>query len=112
MKRVVGLLVLMVMSTFALTDSASAAAAPAPARNGAFAEIAGCISGADNVLVSIVVDESLSLRETDPQALRVQGITSAIDALEQLAEVSPDVNVEVSLSTFARTFSTLVDWRK
>ena len=88
----------------------SVAAAPAETKK-AFAEIAGCISGADNVLVSVVVDESLSLRETDPMALRVKGITSAVDSLEQLAQTTPEVNVEVSLATFARSFSTLVDWQ-
>ena len=91
--------------------AASGAAAPAEETKEAFAEIAGCISGADNVLVSVVVDESLSLRETDPTALRVKGITSAVDSLEQLAATTPEVNVEVSLATFARSFSTLVDWQ-
>jgi hypothetical protein len=89
----------------------STPAAPAAETQDAFAEIAGCISGADNVLVSVVVDESLSLRETDPTALRVEGITSAVDSLEQLAATTPGVNVEVSLSTFARSFSTLLDWQ-
>ena len=91
---------------------AGATAGPAPSSNQAFAQIAGCISGADNLLVSVVVDESLSLRQTDPRALRVQGITSAIDSLEQLAQVTPTVNVEVSLSTFARGFDGLLDWRQ
>src|SRR5262245_24621237 len=43
-----------------------------------FSEIAGCISGADNLLVAVVVDESASLRQTDPGALRVAGIQSAM----------------------------------
>ena len=78
-----------------------------------FSEIAGCISGADNLLISVVVDESLSLRETDPRALRVQGITTAIDSLEQLTEtVQGSTNVEISMSTFARSYSILSDWKK
>lgn len=78
-----------------------------------FSEIAGCISGADNLLISVVVDESLSLRETDPRALRVQGITTAIDSLEQLTEtVQGSPNVEISMSTFARSYSILSDWKK
>ena len=32
------------------------------------------------MLVSVVVDESLSLRQTDPDDLRVRGITTAIDS--------------------------------
>lgn len=91
---------------------AQAVGPPASSTPLGFTQIAGCISGADNLLVSVVVDESLSLRETDPTALRVLGITSAIDSLEQLAEVSPEVNVELSMSVFARSFTTLVDWTR
>lgn len=83
------------------------------ATSNGFSEIAGCISGADNVLVSIVVDESASLRQTDPTALRVQGITTAIDSLEQLTStIDGATTVEVSMSTFARSYSTLVDWQE
>lgn len=75
----------------------------------AFSDIAGCISTSDNVLVSLVVDESLSLRDTDPDDLRVQGITTAIDSLQALSEsLGDDTRVHVSLSTFARDFETVV----
>lgn len=95
-----------------LAVPAQTSAEPAGTGKG-FSEIAGCISGADNLLISIVVDESLSLRSTDPSALRVQGITTAIDSLEQLtATVDDSTRVEVSLSTFARSYETLIDWRK
>ena len=78
-----------------------------------FSEIAGCISGAENVLISVVVDESLSLRKTDPRALRVKGITTAIDSLEQLTKTVPgNKNVEISMSTFARDYSSLSGWKK
>ena len=78
-----------------------------------FAEVAGCISGADNLLISVVVDESQSLRTTDPHNLRVQGITSAVDSLEQLSQLSGrDLNVETSLATFARGYNVLVDWTR
>lgn len=111
MRRAVVLLTALCWLVAAPNGDVSSAAAHAAEPKEAFAEIAGCISGADNVLVSIVVDESLSLRETDPTALRVKGITSAVDSLEQLAETTPEVNVEVSLATFARSFSTLLDWQ-
>lgn len=95
----------------AVTPAAGATTARS-ATAGGFSQIAGCISGADNLLVSVVVDESRSLRTTDPSSLRVQGITTAIDSLEQLTTaIGDETNVEVSLSTFARSFSTLVGWR-
>ena len=97
--------------------TAPTAAAPGPppvaAGDEAFSDIAGCISTADNVLVSLVVDESLSLRDTDPDDLRVQGITTAIDSLQALSQtLGGSARLHVSLSTFARDFDTLVDWRR
>jgi hypothetical protein len=96
----------------ALAPMPTASAAVKPAAQNGFSEVAGCISGAENLLVSIVVDESLSLRETDPKALRVEGITTAIDSLEQLGDGAESLNVEVSMSTFARTYRSLVGWRE
>lgn len=93
--------------------SPAAQAAPVRANERSFSDIAGCISSADNVLVSIVVDESLSLRDTDPDDLRVRGITTAIDSLAQLSEqLGRSTDVHVSLSTFARSYSTLLGWRR
>ena len=109
MKRAIVALLFAPLALLSVAPAAAAVAKPKPADG--FTQIAGCISGADNVLASIVVDESLSLRTTDPKANRVQGITSAIDSLEQLAEsTGKTVNVETSLSTFARSFDTLVGW--
>ncbi len=110
MRRLLAPVAFLVAAVVIPSASAHVAVADPSTERPGFTQIAGCISGADNLLVSVVVDESLSLRDTDPKALRVLGITSAIDSLEQLAAVSPDVNVEMSLSTFARTFTTLVDW--
>jgi hypothetical protein len=76
-----------------------------------FAQIAGCVSGADTLLAAVVVDESGSLRSTDPRAQRVPAITTAIDALEDLrASTSGRLDVQVSMSTFARGYTTLVGW--
>jgi hypothetical protein len=101
-----------ILLTVSLVGFARPAAAAEDNQAG-FSEIAGCISGAENVLISVVVDESLSLRETDPRALRVQGITTAIDSLEQLTETVPrSTNVEISMSTFARGYSSLSGWKK
>jgi hypothetical protein len=101
--------ILLILSVLGFVSPASAAAES----HRGFSEIAGCISGADNLLISVVVDESLSLRETDPRSLRVQGITTAIDSLEQLTQtVDRSTNVEISMSTFARGYSTLSGWKK
>ena len=96
---------------FTLPGPVSPASAATQTSRG-FSQIAGCISGGDNLLVSIVVDESLSLRSTDPRALRVQGITTAVDSLEQLSDsVGSSTNIEASLSVFARSYQTLTKWQ-
>jgi hypothetical protein len=113
---------LLVPPTVALTVAPALLAAPAaqaspgpPVRadERAFSDVAGCIATADNVLVSLVVDESASLQQTDPGDLRVQGITTALDSLDQLAAgLGESTRLHVSLSTFARSFETLVGWRR
>jgi len=98
----------------------AAAAGPGSAGSGssavadrAFAEVAGCVSGADTLLASIVVDESASLRSTDPRAMRVSAITTAVDALQELrSSTSGRLDVQVSMSTFARGYDNLVGWGK
>ena len=58
-----------------------------------------------------MVDESGSLRSTDPRNMRVPAITSAIDALQELKASAPGrLSVEVSMSTFARGYDRLVGW--
>jgi hypothetical protein len=104
-------LVLLAAAAAAPTAMAATSAPSADSPIG-FSQIAGCISGAKNLLVAVVVDESASLRSTDPHNLRVQGITTAVDSIQQLADStgSASLNVEMTLSTFARTYSTLADW--
>lgn len=106
-----GLLVL--LGPVAAPTAAAPGPAPVAAGDEAFSDIAGCISTSDNVLVSLVVDESLSLRDSDPDDLRVQGITTAIDSLQALSQtLGGSARLHVNLSTFARDFDTLVGWRR
>lgn len=93
-----------------------AIAAPASAINNlsdtgtqTFADVAACSATSDNLLAAIVVDESLSLKKTDPENNRVGAVLTALDSLERLGS-STDLSVEVNLSTFGSGFTTLVDW--
>jgi len=84
-----------------------------PASDRTFSEISGCLATGKTLLTSIVVDESASLRTTDPSALRVAAIETAVDALADLRASAPSkLSVQVSLSTFARGFSTLAPWQE
>ncbi|MBU2076225.1 MAG: VWA domain-containing protein [Actinobacteria bacterium] len=76
-----------------------------------FDEISGCVSQADRLLVSVMVDESASLRTSDPSADRVQGVASALRSMQDLArEASGGLITEVRIGTFARGVSVLADW--
>ncbi|MBD9697903.1 VWA domain-containing protein [Flavimobilis sp. GY10621] len=77
----------------------------------AMAQIAGCAASSDNLLVSVVVDESGSLRQNDPKNERVDGVISAIDMLADLRRsTGGELEVEMSLSVFAEGYERLVDW--
>jgi von Willebrand factor type A domain len=108
-----------VMIAAALTTLTISGAAPASAATGdlsgmgqrAFAEVANCAANANVLLASIVVDESGSLRNTDPANRRVAGITTAIDTLADLrAAASDKLDVQANLSTFAAGYEQLVPW--
>ncbi len=75
-----------------------------------FADLASCAATSDHLLAAIVVDESGSLRSTDPDDRRVPAITTALDALEQLGTSSGRLDVQATIATFGQTSTTLVDW--
>ncbi|WP_127126725.1 VWA domain-containing protein [Georgenia sp. SYP-B2076] len=76
-----------------------------------FAQVAGCAASSENLLVSMVVDESSSLRSTDPQNRRVDAITTAVDSLAGLqASSAGRVSVEANLATFGAQYTELVPW--
>lgn len=70
--------------------------------------LAGCVQDSGRLLVAIEVDRSRSLRSTDPEDRRVDGISAALIGLERLAS-DPDSahppHVEVLLGSFAGTAS-------
>ena len=101
---VLGSILVMAQTASAAEDDLS------PIGKRAFAEVAGCASGADALLAAIVVDESLSLRSTDPGDARVDGVIAAVDALADLGAQSDELDVQVELSVFGRAYETLVDW--
>lgn len=82
-----------------------------PTGDRAMAQLAGCAANADHLLVSIVVDESGSLQQTDPKNQRVNGINTAIDALADLrAGAGGKLDVQASLGVFAQGYTSLVPW--
>lgn len=92
-----------------LAPTASAVGELSATGEASFSDVASCSSTADNLLVTVVVDESLSLRSTDPDDGRVDAILTALDSLEQLGSTT-ELSVEANLSVFGETFTELVGW--
>lgn len=74
-----------------------------------FSDVAACTAGSSTLLTAIVVDESLSLRATDPDDRRVDAILTALDSLERLGQ-NTDLSVQASLAVFGERYSELVGW--
>ena len=82
-----------------------------PSGEVAMAQIAGCAAGSTSLLVAVVVDESGSLRQTDPPTQRVNGVNSVVDALAELRSgLTAKLDVEASLAVFADRYTPIVPW--
>lgn len=69
----------------------------------ALRELGTCVASSNELLVLFLIDESGSLRETDPQASRVTAIQSALSSLHSLSdrpEAAAAPRVEVKFASF------------
>ncbi len=101
---------LAVIALVAIPTRAFAAEAPSAQAQAAFAEIAGCLATSDELRVLMVVDESRSLKETDPDSQRTAGLLATLDSLSLLQQDSPDRTVNVAASTFAQAYTSRIGW--
>ncbi len=102
---------LLAVPFLALTPSTAQAAELSPAGQRAFQEIASCVAENNVLLASIVVDESGSLKQSDPDAKRASAVTAIVDALAELKRSGgDDVTVEANLALFGKSYTTLVGW--
>ncbi len=79
----------------------------------ALSGLATCVRANKQVAVVLLIDESGSLKSTDPLNRRVVAAKSALDSLAGLAEREIDGSrpkVLVSVATFSGDYSTLVPW--
>ncbi len=102
----------MLLVMFSTPRPAQAATGDLSARGEhALSEIAACAASSGHVLAAIVVDESSSLRTTDPGNARVGAIESVVDSLQSLqASSAGRVTIEASLATFSGGYTELVPW--
>jgi hypothetical protein len=93
---------------------AAPAATPTPADpgGGALDRLAGCVRDSREILVLVLVDESGSLRKTDPSNQRVTGTKTVLSVLAGLAGAGgrAGVRVDVALAGFSAGYTRLAPW--
>ncbi|MCB0971853.1 MAG: VWA domain-containing protein, partial [Acidimicrobiales bacterium] len=106
------LAVLVGLATPSRAQDPGTGAPTTPPGDGAIDDLVGCVQGSRNLLVLFMIDESASLKQTDPDDQRVDAARSALESLVALAtsegEGSPAVSV--SLAAFADDFREVRDW--
>ncbi len=92
---------------------ASATGVPVtPSGDPAIDDLVSCVQGSRQLLVLFLIDESASLKVTDPDDRRVDAARGALDSLIALGSssgaASPDV--DVALAAFSNEFRLVQDW--
>lgn len=122
-----GALVRSVLAVFAaltvvtfLAGAVPAAGAPVPLARGddpetadPFDRLAGCVGAQGRLLVVLLVDESASLRETDPDDQRVAAAQASLRSLDRLRGSGPGgdaISIDVLVSTFSFDFAPVGEW--
>ncbi len=103
---------LLVFSTGAVPAAGGAATAPA-SKYPAVERLASCVRDNHRLLALFLIDESGSLRQTDPSQERVKGLKVAFEELEQVRTTPIDgirPRVDVYLAGFSVGFDTLAGW--
>lgn len=75
-------------------------------------DLVGCVQSSERLLVLMLIDESASLKVSDPDDRRVEAAQSALDSLLALAtaegQASPEV--DVALAAFSNEYRLVQDW--
>lgn len=117
----VGLSALAVVPASAQDEPATTTTAPSdgttgapetPSGDPAINDLVGCVQGSRKLLVLFLIDESASLKVTDPDDRRVDAARGALDSLIALAstEGAASPEVEVALAAFSNEYRLVQDW--
>lgn len=107
--RIVAVLALLA-APFLGDPGAGAQEAPPAQGDPRLQSLADCIVDNGRVDALFVVDESATLKETDPDANRVVGIKAALSGLRELRGGEREVDVHVAMAGFSIGFDQRVDW--
>ena len=100
---------LLMASAVTATGAAGAGAQESAVGTEAFSRLSSCVGNSGQLLVMLLVDESGSLRQTDPHAERVAAGRVALSGLRSLA-ASSGVSVEVRLAGFSADYRPVGAW--
>ncbi len=83
-----------------------------PSGDPAIDDLVGCVQGSRELLVLFLIDESASLKQTDPENRRVDAARGALDSLIALSssEGSASPQVDVALAAFSNDYRLVQDW--
>jgi hypothetical protein len=83
-----------------------------PSGDPAIDDLVGCMQGSRRLSVLFLIDESASLKATDPDDQRVEAARGALDSLISLAsaEGSAAPQVDVALAAFSNEYRLVQDW--
>ncbi len=99
--------------TTATTAPAGTTGAPeTPSGDPAIDDLVGCVQGSRRLQVLFLIDESASLKKTDPENRRVDAARGALDSLIALSssEGSASPQVDVALAAFSNEYRLVQDW--
>jgi hypothetical protein len=97
-----------------MTATGATGATPSRSGNPSIGELADCAARTGELSIVILVDESGSLQQTDPDARRVQAIQAALHGLstsvDRAAGTEHAFDIKVSMLGFGVSTSDVVDW--
>ena len=85
------------------------AAIEAPADNGAMRQLGSCLASGSQGDLLLVLDTSLSLKETDKDFARIEAATYLVQQFQQYADLA-DAKVNVAVAGFAHDFEVTKEW--
>ena len=93
-------------------DAANQSSSVSSEGGGGLLTLAGCIQGSKHLAVTFVFDESRSLTETDPKALRVDAAVNALDGLIELASgpAATRTQVDLEVAAFSDRYRVALPW--
>jgi hypothetical protein len=88
------------------------AAPKTPSPDAAILDLVGCVQGSGRLEVLMLIDESASLKVTDPDNRRVDAAQAALDSLLSLAAESGSggPKVDVALAAFSNAYRSVTPW--